>query len=170
MFKKNFFFIILFVLISLQNYCFAENKIAYVDLDYILSNTNVGKKILNNLKKKENLKFEELNTEEKNLKNEENKILASKNIISNDEYKKKVENFKKKIGDFKLSKKKEIDNLQKNRNSEITNLINSINSIIEKYMLENSISIILDKKNVYIADKNYDITNNLIELINKSIK
>ena len=37
-------------------------------------------------------------------------------------------------------------------------------------MFENSISIILDKKNVYIADKSYDITNNLIELINKSIK
>ena len=107
---------------------------------------------------------------EQNLKDEENKILASKNIISNDEFKKRVEKFKIKIEDFKLTKKQEIDKLKKNRNSEVTNLINSINSIIEKYMFENSISIILDKKNVYIADKSYDITNNLIELINKNIK
>ena len=170
MLKKQKIFLIILFIFSFQNYSFAENKIAYVDLDYILSNTNVGKKIFSNLKTKENLKFEELNEQEKNLKNEENKILASKNIISNDEFKKKVEKFKIKIEDFKLSKKNEIDKLQKNRNSEITNLIKSVNSIIEKYMFENSISIILDKKNVYIADKKHDITNNLIELINKSFK
>ena len=170
MLKKNFFLIVLIFLFSFQNYSFAENKIAYVDLDYILSNTNIGKQIFNNLKKEENLKFEELNSVEQNLKDEENKILASKNIISNDEFKKRVEKFKIKIEDFKLTKKQEIDKLKQNRNSEVTNLINSINSIIEKYMFENSISIILDKKNVYIADKSYDITNNLIELINKNIK
>ena len=170
MLNKNFFLIILIFLYSFQNYSFAENKIAYVDLDYILSNTNIGKQIFDNLKKEENLKFEELNSVEQNLKDEENKILASKNIISNDEFKKRVEKFKIKIEDFKLTKKQEIDKLKKNRNSEVTNLINSINSIIEKYMFENSISIILDKKNVYIADKSYDITNNLIELINKNIK
>ena len=170
MFKKKNLFLALFILFSFQNYCYAENKIVYVDLDYILSNTNLGKRIFDNLKKKESLKFEELNSVEKNLKNEENKILASKNIISNDEFKKKVEKFKIKIEDFKLSKKNEIDKLQKYRNSEVTKLINSINSVIEKYMSENSISIILDKKNVYIANKSHDITNNLIELINKSIK
>lgn len=36
-------------------------------------------------------------------------------------------------------------------------------------MSDNSISIIIDKKNIFIADKNYDITENLIELINKNI-
>ena len=170
MLKKNFFLIILIFLFSFQNISFAENKIAYVDLDYILSNTNIGKKIFDNLKKKENLKFEELKTVEQNLKDEENKILASKNIISNEEFQKRANKFKIKIEDFKLSQKQEIDKLKKNRNAEVTKLINSVNSIIEKYMFENSISIILDKKNVYIADKSYDITNNLIELINKSIK
>ena len=37
-------------------------------------------------------------------------------------------------------------------------------------MKENSISMIIDKKNIFIADKNYDITYNVIELINKNIK
>ena len=37
-------------------------------------------------------------------------------------------------------------------------------------MSSNSIGIIIDKKNIYIANKKYDITNNLIELINKKIK
>ena len=50
------------------------------------------------------------------------------------------------------------------------NLLNLINPIIQEYMQNNSISIILDKKNIYIANKNYDISNNLIELINKKLK
>ena len=34
-------------------------------------------------------------------------------------------------------------------------------------MKEKSITILLDKKNIFIADKNYDITNDLIKLINQ---
>ena len=37
-------------------------------------------------------------------------------------------------------------------------------------MAENSIYILMDKKNVFIASKDYDITNNLIELIDNQIK
>ena len=37
-------------------------------------------------------------------------------------------------------------------------------------MMENSIYMLIDKKNVFIASKDYDITNNLIELIDNQIK
>ena len=37
-------------------------------------------------------------------------------------------------------------------------------------MSDNSIYMVIDKKNVFIAKKDYDITNNLIELINNQIK
>jgi Skp family chaperone for outer membrane proteins len=50
------------------------------------------------------------------------------------------------------------------------NHLKSINPLIEKYMKENSISILIDKKNIFIADKNYDITKNLIDLINNNLK
>ena len=53
---------------------------------------------------------------------------------------------------------------------EILKFLNEINPIIKQYMTDNQISIIIDKKNIYIADKKFDFTNNLIELINKKIK
>jgi Skp family chaperone for outer membrane proteins len=37
-------------------------------------------------------------------------------------------------------------------------------------MTDNSIYMLIDKKNVFIANKDYDITNNLIELIDNQIK
>ena len=108
--------------------------------------------------------------QEQNLKNEENKILSSKNLISEDQLKTDIETFKKKLSEYKVLKEDEISKLKEIRNQEVTNLLNSINLIIETYMNENSISIVIDKKNIYIDKKKYDITNNLIELINKNIK
>ena len=161
--------IILFFFL-LNNPSNAEIKIAYFDLDSILSNTNIGKKLFSNLNNSEKLKIQELQKQEQNLKNEENKILSSKNLISEDQLKTDIENFKKKLSEYKVFKEEEISKLKKIRNQEVTNLLNSINLIIETYMNENSISIVIDKKNIYIAKKKYDITNNLIELINKNIK
>ncbi len=154
----------------LNNPSNAEIKIAYFDLDYILSNTNISKKLFTNLNNSEKLKIEELQKQEQNLKNEENKILSSKNLISEDQLKTDIETFKKKLSEYKVFKEDEISKLKEIRNQEVTNLLNSINLIIETYMNENSISIVIDKKNIYIAKKKYDITNNLIELINKNIK
>ena len=37
-------------------------------------------------------------------------------------------------------------------------------------MADNSIYMLIDKKNVFIASVEYDITNNLIELIDNQIK
>ena len=154
----------------LNNPSNAEIKIAYFDLDTILSNTNISKKLFSNLNNSEKLKIDELKKQEQNLKNEENKILSSKNLISEDQLKTDIETFKKKLSEYKVFKDEEISKLKKIRNQEVTNLLNSINLIIETYMNENSISIVIDKKNIYIAKKKYDITNNLIELINKNIK
>ena len=145
----------------------AENKVVYLDIDFLLSNTNVGKKVFLKLKENEESKFNKFNIEEKKLKEEENKILASKNIIAKDQLDQNIKNFKEKLKKYKNSKSREIDNLKKIRNEEILELLNLINPKIEKYMKENSISILLDKKNIFITDKNYDITNDLIKLINQ---
>ena len=80
-----------------------------------------------------------------------------------------IKEFKEKLEKYKKFKSDELEILKKKRNSQIITLIKQINPVIEKYMSDNSISIIIDKKNIFIADKNYDITEDLIELINKNI-
>ena len=166
--KKIIFIIIFFTGISTNIY--AENKVAYLDLDFILSNTNVGKSLFEEIQKLESSKIKELKKQEQILKDEENQILASKNIISKDELNENINEFQIKLKKYKDLKKNEINLLKKKRNEDILNLLKSINPLIEKYMKENSISILIDKKNIFIADKNYDITKNLIDLINNNLK
>ena len=112
-------------------------------------------------------KDKELQLLEKNLKNEENKILASRNIVTDEQLNKNINEFKKKVNIYSKNKIDEIEKLKQNRNKKFKNLLKQINPIIENYMDNNSISIIIDKKNVYIANIEYDITNKLIEIINK---
>lgn len=166
---KNFFFILIFISVSV-NFLKAEDKVSYIDIDYILTNTVAGKEILNLLKKEEESKINEFKLIENDFKNEENKILAKKNLISKEEINKDLKLLQDKIQKYNKVKLKEIDALKNKRNRNIINFINQINPIIEKYMTDNSIYMLIDKKNVFIASKDYDITKKLTELIDNQIK
>ena len=166
---KNFLLFFIFLFLLTKN-SYSENNVAYLNLDFVLSNSNSGKILLRNLKIKKEKIIEEFKNKEKNLKDEENKILASRTIISEEVLNQKIAEFKKKLNNYKEYKSKEIDDIKQNRNKEITKLINLMSPIIENFMRENSISIVLDKKNIFIADQNYDITNKIISEINKSLK
>ena len=45
-----------------------------------------------------------------------------------------------------------------------------IRPVIEEYVANNSVSMVFNQKNIFIADKKYDITKQIIELIDKKIK
>ena len=166
---KKFFFVLFFLILS-TNILKAENRVSYLDIDFIITNTLAGKKLLASLKKEEELKVNKFKLNDENFKNKEIKILAKKNLISDQEINKELELLKIEFQKYRKDKIKEANGLKDKRNKNIMNFLNLINPIIEKYMNDNSIHILLDKKNVFIANKDYDITNNLIELINNQIK
>jgi Skp family chaperone for outer membrane proteins len=148
----------------------AEDKVSYIDIDYILTNTIAGKELLNELKKEEELKINKFKIKDDSFKNEKKEILAKKNLISKEEMNKEMKLLQNKFQKYSKEKIKEVDDLKIIRNKNIINFLNLINPIIEKYMADNSIYMLIDKKNVFIASKEYDITNNLIELIDNQIK
>tara|TARA_Y100000389_G_scaffold648_1_gene632 strand:- start:78 stop:605 length:528 start_codon:yes stop_codon:yes gene_type:complete len=166
---KKFFFVLFFLILS-TNILKAENRVYYLDIDFIITNTLAGKKLLTSLKKEEESKVNKFKLNDENFKNKEIKILAKKNLISDQEINKELELLKIEFQKYRKDKIKEANGLKDKRNKNIMNFLNLINPIIEKYMNDNSIHILLDKKNVFIANKGYDITNNLIELINNQIK
>ena len=166
---KIFFYIFFFVLLSINNLK-AENKVSYIDIDYILNNTLAGKSLLNTLKKEEEIKINQYELSDENFKKKEQNILAKKNLISKEEITKELKSLQAEFRKYRNEKINEIDKFKLKRNKNIINFLNLINPIIEKYMVDNSISILLDKKNVFIASKDYEITYNLIKLIDNQIK
>ena len=168
MFIKKFIFLIL--IFNFFSFSYAEEKVAYIDMDLILSQSNASISLFSQLKKIETTQLESLNKKEKILKDNENKILSSKNILSNEEYVKKVNIFKKDLTNYQSKKKEIIRNFNIKQNNEIMRFIKLISPLINEYMDKNSISILIEKKNIFIAKSNYDITQNILEIINNEVK
>ena len=167
---KNIFFLLFFLSISINTIKAQEKKVSYIDIDYILNSSLAGKSLLNKLKEAEESKINIFKSKDEDFKKKENTILAKKNLISKEQIDKELKSLQIEFNEYRNDKIKQFDELKSKRNRNIVNFLNLLNPIIEKYMSDNSIYMLIDKKNVFIANKDYDITNNLIELINNQIK
>lgn len=161
------FFIIFFFFVSLS---YSSEKIVYLDVDFILANSEKGKIILSNLEKrnKENIKI--LQSKEKILKDEETEIIKQKNIISEVSYKEKINTLKSKIDTFKMDKDKLVKNFNQFRQQEINKFIKLVDEILGEYVEKNAIDLVLNKKDILMGKNKYNITNEIMELVNKSNK
>ena len=167
-FNKIIFFLLLSQLLFNNSYS-VEQNLKFVDVDSIIENTNIGKNILNKLNQIDQNNLKKLKEFEDELKNQENQIKSKKNLVSDDELKKQIDNLNLKFADYKKIKNDMITALSETKNNEFKNFFKIINPIIQNYMNENSIQIILNSKNIFIGNKNSDLTQTLIDLINKKL-
>ena len=165
---KSFFFLIFFYCYFI-NIAFAEN-LSYVDLNYILNNSIAGKNIINKLNQINNKNLSLLKDEQDKIDNEKENIEKTKNILSKEELDIKILSFNKKLQKLKQQQdimSREFNNL---RQVEMTNLLKKINPIIEKYMIDKNIDLILKKENIIISKNEYDITIELMQIIDQNLK
>jgi len=164
--KKILFFILIFFITNNVN---ALEKIVFIDLNYIFINSNAGKDLKLQIENKKKKLNEEIAIFQKNIDDEKKILISQKNVISQEEYKKKLNNLENEIKNIniKISKKNKELNLFK---SKVENeFFNKLNSIIENYSTNNSISLILKRENLLMAKKNLDITKDIFDLFNEKI-
>ena len=74
-----------------------------------MNETIAGKYLIKQLEKIHKKNIEEFKKIEEDIKTEESSILSKKNILSPDEYNKKVDTLKNKISNYKKNRQKKID-------------------------------------------------------------
>ena len=166
--KRTFFFLILFLFY--QNLSIANDKIAYIDLDYIINKSNAGNKLLKELENLNKSNLKKLSLIKKEIDKNKDEIIKVKNVISEKEFKNKIEEQKKSIREFDKTKKKLENEINELRRKKMIEIVKKINPILEKYMEENSIEVLLKKESIYLSKNNYDITKQILDLVNKKIK
>ena len=166
---KKFFLSIFTIIILFTNAAFCEEKILFIDMDRVISTSNSGVSILEQLNKvnKKNILF--FNKEEKIFKEKELKLISQKNIISETDFNSKVKKLKTEINDYNQEKNKMINNFKKLKADNTNKLSKSINKILVEYSADNSISFILQKKNLIIGKTELDISDKIIKIVNKKI-
>ena len=89
--------IILFYLLFVTGNCFSQEKIVFIDINYIFKNSIAGKDLNDQILKKDKELKLEVNKFRSEIEEERNKILSQKNVLSVEEYNKKVEILEEKI-------------------------------------------------------------------------
>lgn len=152
-----------------STFAYSSSEIAYIDLDIVLKETDIGKSILVNLNKINDKNLKDLKNKEEEIKSLENEIKNKKNIISDEKLDKEINNLREKINIFRNDKDKMVNEFSKIKNDKINDFFEKINPIIQDYMNKNSINILLERKNIFIGKMTSEITNDIILLINKNL-
>jgi Skp family chaperone for outer membrane proteins len=161
----KFFVVTLFLILS--THTFAEQKLVVLDMTYVLNNSKAGKEAQELLKKKFNDNAKKFSDLEKALKKEETDLLEKRSILDKEEYTKRINLLRKKVIDYQSQRRLSIDALAKKRATARKMLIEKINPIIDSYINKNSISIVIDKKHMIGGLTEFDITNTIVEKLNK---
>ena len=163
------FFVLLLIFFKFE-IASASEKIAFIDLNYIMNNSISGKSInnfINDLKKK---KIDEFRITEEKIKKDENELIAKKNIIEENLYKQKVEKIKLRIKNYQKDRQNFNKSLDRKNIKFTKKLLEKLNPIISEYVEENSISVVFPKKMIIVGKKKLDITIPILDMLDKNLQ
>ena len=164
------FILIIILTIFKFEIALANEKIAFIDLNFILNNSIAGKSInsfINDLSKEKNKDFEVIESE---IKEDENELISKKNIIEESIYNQKVNEIRLRINNYKLERQKYNKSLNDKKIKYNKLLLEKLNPIISNYVEKNSITVVLSKKMIIIGKKNLDITSQVLDALDKSFQ
>jgi len=159
-------YIFLFILLSFKN-VYANTNIKFIDIEFLIQNSVEGKKLIKELDKKKKDNSDLLKKKEDSLRSKEKELQKKKNIITKDEFNKEVSELRNDIDLFNKERNKINDEFNQDRLKKLSILIDEFNKVINNYIDNNSIDIVIDKKNLYMGKKSSDITSEILSKLNK---
>jgi len=161
---------ILVIFLFLTNQAFSEQKIAFIDMDKIISTSKSGSSIIKQLTDLNNANLKFLNNEEKKFKENEAKLISQKNILSETDFKNKVDELKSEIKNYNQNRNKMLADFNKLKIDNTNNLLKLINPILIRFSNDKEIAIIFQKKDLVVAKSELDITDDVIKIVNLEVK
>lgn len=168
---NNFNKILLIILIFFSSIKFASanDQVAFIDIDYIIKNSNIGKETLEKINKLDEENIKKLKAQNKELKEQEIELKNKENIISSEAFEEEVKKLRKKIKMYSDEKNIMVKNLSQFKKVELDKVFKKIGPIVSKYMEKNSITMVFDTKNMFMGNSKSDITEEILKEINNSL-
>ena len=142
----------------------------FIDFKYFLNESVAGKKAQTALKNKLEKGLNQIREKEKKLREQEKNIINQKKILTPEEYKKKVDKLRTDANNLQKERKKILDDVAKQRANARNELLKNLNPIIKDYMKGKNIRMVIDKKNLIVADDDLNITDDIVKKLNEKLK
>jgi len=165
-----FKFLIIILFFFSSNLLLASEKIMFVDVNYIFSNSVAGKDITNKVKMDFDKSQKNLEILKNKLINDEKKLINQKNILSKEEFEKNLFVLKNEMDEFNNQRIKLNSEIDVYRNKLQSSFSLELNNVIKKYANENNIDLIIDKKTILVGKNVLDATKDVLEMFDQNIK
>ena len=162
--KTRLIISILFLIIYQSS---ALSNIVYLDVQFIIDNSELGKYYKKKIKNTEKDALSNLKLDEEKIKALENNINNQKNILKKEEISKKVEELNILLKEFQEKRNKLKQTIIKDKKEYSIEILKILNPLVTNYVEQNNIELVLDKKNILVGVKSLDITQNLLRELNK---
>ena len=165
--KKIILFIIIFFINNTVN---ALTNVAYLDVQFIIDNSNLGKLYRSEIEKFQNKNNSTIKLKENEIKQKEDEFKNQKNLLNQDETKKKIDEINSMVKQYRILRNdlnKKLTNEKKKFSKEILLILNPL---LTKYVESNNINLVIEKKNVLVGVKSLDITKNILVIFNERTK
>jgi len=161
---------VIFTYLFFTNISYSATELAYINMEKIMNQSIAGKSITKALEDLHIKNIEEFKKIENELKLKENEIVSQKNILQEEEYKKKINLLKEQVVEYRKERRAKIELLNKKKIEATSELLKNIRPILAEYATQNSISIIIQKKNIIVGKKELEITDDILNSVNKKVK
>ena len=159
--------LIILIFLLKTTYAFSTEKVVYLDVQFIIDNSKIGLFYNDKLIKIKDENKSKLISQQKKIKNEENEINKQKNILKKEEIDNKIKKLNQLLNTYQKDLKKNNQILSAEQKKYTKIILDNLNPIVTKYVKDNDILIVLDKKNILVGSKAIDITENILNKLNK---
>ena len=160
-------FIFLFLIFTSKSF---SEEVYFINLTTILNDSKAGSSAQEKLKKDFENQDKKFKEESNALKKEETELISKKKTLSTEEYKKKVSSLRKKNMDFQQRRRRASNDFVKKNKNARDQLLKALDPILKKYMSENNVAMIINEKNVVLANSKRDLTKTFLNLLDKELK
>ena len=162
--------VITFIVLFTSTLSKSEIKVAFIEMDKIIQKSEAGKSLIKqlNILDKANKKY--FADFKNKLDEKKNKISTQKNILSEDEYNKKVTNLNNEFASFQKEAKEKGALIKTKHNKAMNTIFQKLNTLLSDYSNKNEITFIIDQKNIVIGKSDLNITDEIVKLLNQQLK
>jgi outer membrane protein len=162
-YKLFFFFLVLGITEATAN-------TKFIDINYVVNNSKIGKSLNAIIDSKNKNITSELNKLKKKLEDKKEKIVSQKNILKEDEFKKLVNNYEVEVKQFNEIRKNKTKDFNTFRINSKKKILDVLNPLIKDFLENKSITILLQKDNILFGNKELDITNEILKILDEKHK
>ena len=142
----------------------------FIDFKYVLNESVAGKKAQKDLKDELEKGLNQIKSKQKKISEDEKKIIQQKKLLAPEEYKKKVNELRSQVSKLQTERQKLLNSVAQKRTKAKNELLKSVNPLIEQFMKEKNIKMVIDKRSLLVANKELDITKEITNLLNGKLK